>query len=98
MRALAGSLGVGERRLEQLFRTHVGLSPKAASRLARFRASVRLLRDEPARRWSEIAHAAGFADHAHLVHEYRALAGLTPGDLRRRLGFGFPQDGPAASR
>jgi AraC-like DNA-binding protein len=98
VRALAEAVGVGERRLEQLFRAHVGISPKAASRLARFQASLRLLRREPTRRWSEIAHAAGFADHAHLVHEYRALTGLTPGDLRRRLGFGFPQDDPAAAR
>jgi AraC-like DNA-binding protein len=98
VRELAASLGVGERRLEQLFHAHVGLSPKAASRLARFRASVRLLRREPTRRWSEIAHRCGFADHAHLVHEYRGLTGLTPSDFRARLGFGFPQDATAATR
>ena len=98
VRELAGSLGVGERRLEQLFHAHVGLSPKAASRLARFRASVRVLRREPARRWSEIAHLCGFADHAHLTHEYRALTGLTPRAFRERLGFGFPQDAGAGRR
>ena len=96
VRELAATLGVGERRLEQLFHQHVGLPPKAACRLARFHASVRLLRREPARRWSEIAHHAGFADQPHLVHEFRALAGLTPRDFRARLGFGFPQD-PAPS-
>ena len=98
VRELAGSLGVGERRLEQLFHAHVGLSPKAASRLARFRASVRVLRREPARRWSEIAHRCGFADQAHLTHEYRALTGLTPRAFRERLGFGFPQDADAGRR
>jgi AraC-like DNA-binding protein len=98
VRDLATAVGVGERRLEQLFHAHVGLSPKAASRLARFRASVRVLRREPALRWSEIAHACGFADHAHLTHEYRALTGLTPRAFRERLGFGFPQDPRAGAR
>jgi transcriptional regulator GlxA family with amidase domain len=98
VRDLAATVGIGERRLEQLFHAHVGLSPKAASRLARFRASVRVLRHEPALRWSAIAHACGFADQAHLTHEYRALTGLTPRAFRERLGFGFPQDARAAGR
>jgi methylphosphotriester-DNA--protein-cysteine methyltransferase len=40
VRELADELGVGERRLEQLFRLHVGLSPKRAMRLARFQRVV----------------------------------------------------------
>ncbi len=90
VRELATALGLSERRLEQLFRAHVGLSPKVACRLARFHASVRLARAEPARRWAEIAHRAGFADQAHLTRELRAFSGLTPGALRAR--FGFVQD------
>ena len=65
---------------------------------SRFRASVRALRREPTRRWSEIAHLCGFADQAHLTHEYRALTGLTPQVFRERLGFGFPQDADAGRR
>lgn len=90
VRELAATLGLGERRLEQVFRAHVGLSPKAACRLARFHATLCLARDEPARRWSEIAHRVGFADQAHLTRELRAFSGLTPRELRAR--FGFVQD------
>jgi AraC-like DNA-binding protein len=102
VRTLADEMGVGERRLEQLFHRHVGLTPKAACRLARFHASVRAMRRDPARRWSEIAHLCGYADHAHLVHDFRAFAGLAPTELRARLDllpdFGFPQAATAAPR
>jgi AraC-like DNA-binding protein len=30
----------------------------------------------------ELAAGAGYADQAHLAHEYRALAGVTPSALR----------------
>lgn len=89
---LAAALGVGERRLGQLFHAHVGLPPKAALRLARFHAAVRLLQREPRRTLSDVAHACGWADQAHLTHDVRALSGLTPGALRTHLGCRFPQD------
>jgi AraC-like DNA-binding protein len=93
VRELADRLGVGERRVEQLFHRHVGLSPKVAARIARFRLALRMAREAPGRRWSDIAFAAGYADQAHLVHEFRAISGLPPRALREAPeAFGFPQD------
>ncbi len=94
--ALAAQLGVGERRLQQLFRVYVGLSPKAACRLARFRAVLARRRREPWRSWMEVGLDGGFYDQAHLVHELKAFTGLTPGELSRRGEFGFFQDAAAA--
>lgn len=96
VRALAAAIGVGERRLEQVFHRHVGLSPKAVCRLARFRATVDVLRREPGRAWTDIAYDCGFYDQSHLANEFRALAGLAPGDFRGR-GCGFFQDGGGAA-
>lgn len=91
VRALAAAVGVGERRLEQLFRRHVGLSPKSVCRIARFRATVARLQREPHRAWTDLAYDGGFYDQSHLVNEFQALAGLAPGDFRDR-GCGFFQD------
>ncbi|HEX2204306.1 MAG TPA: helix-turn-helix domain-containing protein, partial [Longimicrobium sp.] len=91
VRELAQGLGVGERRLEQLFARQVGLSPKAMCRIARFRAAVALLQRDPERAWTDVAYDRGFYDQSHLVHEFRALSGLAPGDFRAR-GCGFFQD------
>jgi AraC-like DNA-binding protein len=98
VRGLAAALGVGERRLEQIFHAHVGLSPKTACRLARFRAAVTLLRREPSLSWTRIALRCGFYDQSHLVNEFRAVSGLAPGVFRERAGFGFLQDGSASAR
>lgn len=78
VREASAALGIGERRLEQLFREQVGLSPKAWHRLARFHECVRLLRRQHPPVWAGLAAEAGFHDQSHLVHEFRAIAGLTP--------------------
>ncbi len=105
--ALAAELGLSERRLQQLFHLHVGLSPKALGRLARFRAVLALRRPRPSRprsstrsnrasrtsgpSWIERAIAVGYYDQAHLTHELKELTGMTPGQLAR-ADFGFFQD------
>jgi len=34
--------------------------------------------------WADLAAAGSFADQPHFTREFRASAGLTPGDYRRR--------------
>ncbi|MCW5636512.1 MAG: AraC family transcriptional regulator [Rubrivivax sp.] len=86
--AVARSLGLGERRLQQIFRAQIGLSPRAWARLARLHACLRALRAAPGPRWAEVAAAGGFYDQSHLVNEFRALCGLTPAQFVRRAVSG----------
>lgn len=76
---VAQAVGLSDRRLQQLFRQHVGLSPRAFGRVARLHGCLRELRRSPAPRWAELAVDAGYFDQSHLVNEFRALCGLTPG-------------------
>jgi AraC-like DNA-binding protein len=86
LRELAAEVGVGERRLQQLFHAHVGLSPRTFGRLTRLHGCLRALRAQPSPAWAELAQAAGFYDQSHLVNEFRALCGLTPTEfLGRRV-------------
>ncbi|SCX60953.1 helix-turn-helix transcriptional regulator [Variovorax sp. EL159] len=78
VRDVAAAVGVGERRLQQLFHAHVGLSPRAWSRLARLHACLRALRLQPSPAWADVAVDGGFYDQSHLVNEFRALCGVTP--------------------
>jgi len=78
LREVAAAVGVGERRLQQLFRAHVGLSPRAWARLARLHDCLRALRQQSAPAWAEVAVEGGFYDQSHLVNEFRALCGVTP--------------------
>ncbi|HEX7868348.1 MAG TPA: helix-turn-helix transcriptional regulator [Variovorax sp.] len=78
LREVAAAVGIGERRLQQLFQAHVGLSPRAWSRLARLHDCLRALRLQPSPAWADVALDGGFYDQSHLVNEFRALCGVTP--------------------
>jgi len=85
---LVRTLGVGERRLQQLFHEQVGLSPRVWTRLARLHRGLRMLRREPALPWAQLAAEAGYSDQAHLSHDFRALCGITPSEFRRMAASG----------
>jgi AraC-like DNA-binding protein len=83
---LSDRLGLTARRLQQVFRAEVGLSPKAYQRLQRFR-SVLAGIDEVARvGWPAFALARGYYDQAHLAREFRVHSGLSPTAYLRGRG------------
>ncbi|SOD29256.1 transcriptional regulator, AraC family [Variovorax sp. YR752] len=78
LREVAMAVGIGERRLQQLFHAHVGLSPRAWSRLARMHGCLRALRLQSSPAWADVALETGFYDQSHMANEFRALCGVTP--------------------
>lgn len=82
--------GLSHRHYIALFREAVGLTPREWLGLQRF-AQVLALAAEPARGWADIAADCGFADQAHLANSFRAIAGLTPSDWRRRADPAAPR-------
>lgn len=82
--AEAASVGVGVRRLEQVMRREVGLSPKAVQRLARHERARRLLAASSCS-LAEAALAAGYADQSHMTREVSALSGASPSRLRQAM-------------
>lgn len=88
-RSVAAELGLSARRVQQLFASHLGLTPGEWRRLQRMHDVLRRLRahetprDTP--RWTQLALEAGYYDQAHLINEFRALAGLTPGELLQNV-------------
>ncbi len=85
LREVAAAVGVGERRLQQLFQAHVGLSPRAFGRLARLHACLRALRQPTPGAWAAVAVDAGFYDQSHLINEFQALCGLSPRAFLERV-------------
>jgi len=71
--------GLSRRRLGQLFREQVGMTPKLYCRLIRFRQVVREIHAGDAVDWAEVALAGGYYDQAHLTHEFRDFSGFSPG-------------------
>lgn len=84
--SVAASLGVSERHLRRVFREAIGMSPKQFARLARFRHALRAAREDRRGGWAGIAAAAGYFDQAHLIADFRAIAGTAPRALMSELG------------
>lgn len=82
---LAKHLGVSGRHLTRRFQTTVGLSPKEFARISRFLHVVRCLNSRELGTLTETAMACGYFDQAHFNHEFREMAGMTPGEF-----FTFP--------
>jgi AraC-like DNA-binding protein len=74
---VASTAGVSHRQLERAFRTHIGVSPKAFSRIVRFQHVLRSAPQTP-RAWADVAIAYGYADQSHLIRDFTQFAGETP--------------------
>jgi AraC-like DNA-binding protein len=80
--ALAQELGVSTRTLERLFLEQIGLTPKRFIRNVRFQWAVHLLRTRPACcSMGRLAHACGYADQTHFIHDIKELSGSLPSAL-----------------
>ena len=78
IREVQSQLGLSHTRFIQLFREHVGLTPKLFCRVSRFRHSMDHIRKGIPVNWAELALACGYFDQAHLIRDFQAFAGTTP--------------------
>jgi AraC-like DNA-binding protein len=75
---LAEWAGLSERQFTRRFAAQVGLNPKLYARAIRLNALLKTRRSQPQATWTELTHAAGYADQAHFVRECRDLTGSSP--------------------
>jgi AraC-like DNA-binding protein len=83
--SLAAAAGISLRQFERLFKSRTGVSAKVLQRVVRFhRVATRLLEDAPD--LATIALEAGFFDQAHMSHDFRALADVSPSRYSTEAG------------
>jgi AraC-like DNA-binding protein len=75
---VARETGWSTRHFSQMFREHVGVSPKAWCRIQRFQLALRRLRSGSEVGWAELALDCGYYDQAHFTNEFRAFSGVNP--------------------
>ena len=81
---VTSELGLLPKTFVRRFRAQTGLSPKRFSRVRRLQRMLGSLGEPSAADWSEVAAEHGYADQAHLIHDFRDLTGLTPTAYRPR--------------
>jgi len=75
---IASEIGISRQHLSRCFAQHVGVTPKTFARVMRFESLVREARQSGARDWAALAIDFGYFDQAHLIADFRELAGITP--------------------
>jgi AraC-like DNA-binding protein len=82
---LADLCNVSGRQLQRQFQSAVGVSPKALARAIRFEEIRKRLMFDPDQSLTAIAHEFGYTDQAHFIHDFKELAGRTPGEFAREM-------------
>lgn len=90
---LAEHFGVTERAIQRALHRTIGLGPKRVSRLVRLQEVARVLSSPGAPDLATLAAELGYADQAHLQHDFRDVAGVTPGAYARAVSALTSPDG-----
>jgi len=75
---MAHHYGVSRQQFTRTFSAATGVTPKLFARLSRFQSVVHALLSSEASEWASVAPATGFFDQAHMINEFRDLAGASP--------------------
>jgi AraC-like DNA-binding protein len=75
---LTRTTGISPRRLSQLFREQIGVSPKLYCRIQRFQRAVQHMHRGADIHWAELALTCGYYDQSHFANDFHAFSGLSP--------------------
>ena len=89
---VAAEVGWSRRHLTERFSAEYGVGPKALARVLRFERARSLLVQPDRGTMAEVAAACGYADQAHMVRDWHALAGASPTAWLQAEELPFVQD------
>ena len=76
--ALSESVFIGKRQLQRTFRDYFGTTPKAYSRIIRFRTAYDYLAEHPKTNWAAVCYEFGYADQSHFIRDFKQFTGTAP--------------------
>lgn len=82
---LAEKVNLSTRQFERRFKQSSGLTPKQFARVRRLRATAVSLVEEASVNWANRAAEMGFADQAHLVHEFVSVTKRSPNSFAAKV-------------
>ena len=75
---VADKTGFSSRRFAEMFREHVGMTPKLFCRVRRFQAVLKRITSGRSVNWTSTALDCGYFDQAHFIHDFRVFSGINP--------------------
>lgn len=76
---LANDFCLSQKQFNRRFKQFSGFNPKMYSRIVRFESVINKHSNQS--RLTEIAHANGYYDQAHFIHEFQSFTGFCPTDF-----------------
>ena len=83
------------RTIHRQFRAACGYGPKHFQRIMRIQKAIRVVQATAPARLAEAAHAAGYADQAHMNRDFRDITGFSP---RQYFAIAAPSGAPGWAR
>jgi methylphosphotriester-DNA--protein-cysteine methyltransferase len=77
--------GISRKHLNNIFKTHVGISPKMMFSLNRFQAVLQALTSAAPEKFSTLAFELNFFDQPHFNNSFQRFTGLTPHEYTCRM-------------
>lgn len=78
--ALASTACLGNKQFNRIFTEYVGTTPKEFIRIVRLQRALYTLQTQPDIGFAQLACECGFYDQSHLIKEFKAFSGYTPGE------------------
>ena len=79
------SIGLSKRRIEQRFRSSVGVNIGDFCRINRFDKSIAIMSTEPNKSLTQIGLESHYYDQSHFIREFKRLSDQTPGRFLKNL-------------
>jgi AraC-like DNA-binding protein len=76
--SIVDDVGMSQRRFIEIFRSEVGVTPKAFARLRRFQHVLGFVEHLTEVDWIDVAQRYGYFDQAHFIHDFREFSGVSP--------------------
>jgi AraC-like DNA-binding protein len=80
---LSSQLNLSSRHLRRIMLHHLGIGPAHYMRLSRFVKALHMM--PKAYSLTDIAYTVYYADQAHFCRDFKAIAGMTPQEYRKRM-------------
>jgi AraC-like DNA-binding protein len=80
MALLAGAACLSTKQFTRVFSEYTGAHPKEFSRVIRFQRALHLLENDPQLNMAALACECGYFDQSHMIRDFKALSGYTPGE------------------
>ncbi len=73
------------RNFERKCKERLGMSAKTFARIARFNRAYKLMENQQAITWADLAYQAGYYDQMHFIRDFKEFARLTPTAVQKEL-------------